>query len=115
VIRTSELWSLPDECGKPVETLVRVPVTAGSGLGSVELQWSAGDGEDQQGSVEMVETGTGRWSATLGPLSPKVFPAGHRLFDPLPLTVTVVASDQHGQTGSARAELTLIRCIPPAG
>ena len=115
VARNLELWSLPDDCGKPIETLVRAPVRAGSGLSSVELQWSAGDGEDQQGSVEMVETGTGVWSATLGPLHPRVFPEGHRLFDPLPLTMTVVANDQHGQTGSARAELTLYRCIPPAG
>lgn len=114
-VRSSQLWTLPDECGKPVETEVRASVLTEAKLRSVELRWSTGKGEDQQGSVGMVETGTGFWSATLGPLNPKVFPADHPLFDPIPLAVTVVATDEHGQTGSAQTELRLYRCIPPAG
>jgi CubicO group peptidase (beta-lactamase class C family) len=114
-IRASELWTLPDECGKPTETEVRAPVQAGSGLRSVELRWSTGDEEEQQATVDMVETATGFWSATLGPFNPTALLDGPEPFDPTPLTVTVVATDQHGQTSLVRAETTLYRCIPPAG
>lgn len=111
-----EIWTTFGDitCG-PAETEVRARVQSGTELRDVQFQWAIeeGDRPDQAGSDAMLDTGSGLWSATLGPFDLWLLPEPRSVSRVV--TVTVTATDAHGQHTSAETELLLHPCPEPAG
>jgi CubicO group peptidase (beta-lactamase class C family) len=106
-VRAEDIWTLyrAMHCG-PTETEVRASVYPGSTLVSVDLHWRVAE---HTGSEPMTQVGAEIWSATLGPFSLDVLPEQQ---PSAPLILTVLATDQVGETASPEVEITLHRCPP---
>lgn len=99
-----EQWSDGYSCEQADTSAVSAQITDPSGVQSVEVSWSV---KGAGGSRPMQPAGD-RWSALVGPFSEDTVTDNEQA---VPVSVTVIARDEAGNSSSSTTTLTLHNCF----